>query len=503
MAPMPGKVIALLARPGAAVDKGAPLLVLEAMKMEHTISAPRAGTVKALPLRRRRSGRRRRRAGRLRVAGRGMQAVVMHALGPASVLAWETLPTPEPAAGEVLVRVRAATVNRTDIFHRSGRFFIQKPLPHVLGMDVAGEVAALGPGVSGWAAGDRVVATFEALGRERDGAYAEYTVVPATRLHRIPDPLSDIDAASIGLAFTTAWTALFTTGGLAQGAGAAAGERVAVHAATSGVGSAALQIARWAGARGVAICDPASAGRIAALGAHAVVDRHAGDLARRVVDALGDGLGAGGATLVLDLVGRSTLQASIDMLAPGGRVVVAGTLSGDRAEIDAMTLMMKRASIRGAFNVIAGADDASHQLRGSSQPKRQIAIAANSGAKPSRTPIGATAASKPRPRQVIASRPSTAQRVGTTSVSRCSHGGKMNDGTQAPPSITIISVARSPGRASPRASCRWPRSAGRRSTVSSAKAIATPTKPAMLPSMRTLEHADRGREDDRQQRSAR
>lgn len=191
-----------------------------------------------------------------------MRAVVMHERGDASVLVVETVPTPVPAAGEVLVRVRAATVNHTDLFHRSGRFFIQKPLPHILGMDVAGEIAVLGDDVEGWAVGDRVVATFEALGRERDGAYAEYTTVPAAQLHGIPDGLDFTSAASIGLAFTTAWTALFTTGEL--GEGRAAGERVAIHAAASGVGSAAVQIAAWARATVVAICDAGKAERVAA-----------------------------------------------------------------------------------------------------------------------------------------------------------------------------------------------------------------------------------------------
>lgn len=202
-----------------------------------------------------------------------MNAVVMHERGGPEVLRYESVPTPAPARGEVLLRVHAATVNHTDIFHRTGQFFIQKALPHVLGMDVAGEIADVGEGVTGWRVGDRCAATFEALGRERDGAYAEYTTIPAGELHRIPDELDYVAAASIGLAFTTAWLALFHR-----------------------------------------------------------------------------------ATFVLELVGRPTLQPSVGMLAPDGRIVCAGTLGGDVAEINVMDLIMKRGHITGSFAKIPASE---------------------------------------------------------------------------------------------------------------------------------------------------
>jgi NADPH:quinone reductase-like Zn-dependent oxidoreductase len=271
-----------------------------------------------------------------------MHAVVMHERGGPGVLRYEELPRPEPLAGEVLVRVRAASVNHTDLFHRSGHFILQKPLPHVLGMDVAGEIETLGSGVVGWGEGDRVTATFEALGRERNGAYAEYTTVPAVQLHRIPDGLDYVGAVSAGLAFTTAWIALFDAGQLRDD------DRVVLHAASSGVGTAALQIARWRGASVVAVTDPSKGTRLRTLGAHAIVDRHSGELARRVTEAF-----AGKpATLVLDLVGRATLQSSVEMIGRGGRIVCVGTLSGDLAELNVMDLIMKRGTIRGSFGVI-------------------------------------------------------------------------------------------------------------------------------------------------------
>lgn len=275
-----------------------------------------------------------------------MQAVVMHERGGPDVLRYETVALPQPAPGEVLVRVHAATVNHTDLFHRSGQFSIQKPLPHVLGMDVAGEIVALGAEVAGWAVGERVVATFEALGRERDGAYAEYTTLPVAQLHRIPDGLDDAAAASIGLAFTTAWIALLDQGRLGGD------ERVVIHAASSGVGTAALQIARWRGAQVIAISDAEKAERLRALGAELVIDRRAPDMVAQVLAATG----GHGATLVLDLVGRATLQSSVEMLARRGRIVCVGTLSGDLAEINVMDLIMKAATIHGSFGVIRPAD---------------------------------------------------------------------------------------------------------------------------------------------------
>ncbi|MBW4425085.1 MAG: zinc-binding dehydrogenase [Nostoc desertorum CM1-VF14] len=275
-----------------------------------------------------------------------MKAIVMHETGGAEVLHYETFPTPIPMTNEVLVKVHAATVNHTDIFHRSGQFFIQKSLPHILGMDVAGEIVELGAEVTNWQIGDRIVATFEALGRERNGAYAEYTTLPVKQLHHIPDQLSYIGAASIGLAFTTAWIALFYNGAIAPV------ERIVIHAASSGVGTSAIQIARWQNAQVIAISDKNKTERLYQLGADFILDRHSPNLVEQVIK-ITEGQGA---TLVLDLVGRTTLRSSISMLAKKGRIVCAGTLSGDVAEINVMDLLMKNASIHGSFALIQPQD---------------------------------------------------------------------------------------------------------------------------------------------------
>ncbi|MEZ4749922.1 MAG: zinc-binding dehydrogenase [Bdellovibrionota bacterium] len=273
-------------------------------------------------------------------------AIVMHERGGPEVLKYEQVATPDPLENEVLVRVHAATVNHTDLFHRTGQFYIQKDLPHVLGMDVAGEIVRLGENVSEWSIGDRVVATFEALGRERNGAYSEYTTLPVDQLHRIPDGLSYTNAASIGLAFTTAWIALFYAGNLQ------AEDRVIVHAASSGVGTAAVQIASWVGAQCFAITSPVKAESLRKLGADFVLDRTEAGLVE-IVDKVTEGQKA---SLVLDLVGKPTLQESIHFVGRNGRIVCVGALGGEVAENNVMDLIMKNATLRGSFDTIKAED---------------------------------------------------------------------------------------------------------------------------------------------------
>jgi NADPH:quinone reductase-like Zn-dependent oxidoreductase len=290
-----------------------------------------------------------------------MMAVVMHELGEADVLCYEDVPLPDANENEVLLKVHAASVNHTDIFHRTGRFFIQKELPHILGMDVAGEIVALGKGVKDWKIGDRVVATFEALGRERNGAYAEYSTVPVSELHRIPEALDYQTAASIGLAFTTAWVALMYNGKIRKR------EKMVIHAASSGVGTAALQIARWKEAHVIAIASVEKAKRLRDLGASYVFDRSSEDLVSLVHTATDEE----GASLILDLIGHDSLQASIAMLAHKGRIVCAGTLGGDIAAIDVMQLLMSNGSIIGSFDTLKEGDFEvilEHFAKGTFQP---------------------------------------------------------------------------------------------------------------------------------------
>ncbi|MDB5096955.1 MAG: NADPH:quinone reductase [Cyanobacteria bacterium RYN_339] len=282
----------------------------------------------------------------------------MHERGGPEVLRYQDVPDPTPVAGEVLVRVRAATVNHTDLFHRSGRFFIQKELPHVLGMDLAGEIAALGPDVTGWAVGDRVVATFEDLGRKRDGAYAELATVPVSELRRIPNGLDFNTAASVGLAFTTAWVALRQRARIGACVDGLRGERVVVTAAASGVGTAAVQIAAWLDARVVALVgdDESDLGRrkaelLKGLGADAVLRADDPELVAKAHAALG-----GEATLVVEHVAGASLQRSLDVLGPYGRIVCIGTLGGDVGPVNVMDMIMKNATVLGSFGAVPPGD---------------------------------------------------------------------------------------------------------------------------------------------------
>lgn len=277
-----------------------------------------------------------------------MRAVVMEHTGGPGVLRLQPIDRPEPGPGEVLLRVHATSVNHADLFLRSGRFELRKHLPHVLGGELAGTVEETGDGVEGWQGGDRVMACFADLGRARDGTYAEYTCVPATELHRLPETVGFVSAATIGWAFSTAWIALIRNGHIGETQWFGGRERMVVSAASSGVGTAAVQIARWKGATVVAISSGKKASRLLRLGAHRIVSRSAEDLADRVLYAFGGRR----ATLILDLVGRDTLTNSVEMLERHGRIVCVGTLSGDRAEIDALALIRKNATIQGSLGKI-------------------------------------------------------------------------------------------------------------------------------------------------------
>lgn len=170
-----------------------------------------------------------------------MKAIRIHEYGNPEVLRYEDAPRPEPGPGEVLVRVHAAGVNPVDWKIRAGHVkdWLKYTLPMIPGWDVSGVIDSLGPDVSGWKAGDEVYGRPDI---SRNGAYAEYIAVRASEIARKPKSIDHIHAAAIPLAGLTAWQALFDAGGLK------AGQRVLVHAAAGGVGSFAVQFAKWKGA---------------------------------------------------------------------------------------------------------------------------------------------------------------------------------------------------------------------------------------------------------------
>lgn len=230
------------------------------------------------------------------------RALRIHAYGGVETMRWDETPMPQPAAGEVLVRVAAAGVNGLDWKIRDGlvKDVFQLPLPATLGLELAGEVAAVGAGVEGYAIGDRV---FGALGGL--GAYADHVAVAASKLAPTPASLDDATAAAIPVAAMTAWQALFETGRLQRG------ETVLIHGAAGGVGSYAVQFAKQAGVRVLATSQSRNADLLRRLGADQVIDYKT----TRFDDVVHD------VDLVLDLVGGETLDRSWRVLSPQGRIV--------------------------------------------------------------------------------------------------------------------------------------------------------------------------------------
>lgn len=196
-----------------------------------------------------------------------MKCIRFHTHGGPEVLQYEDAPDPQPAAGRVLVRVRACALNHLDLHQRRGLDRVTLPLPHISGADVSGTIADLGAGVSGFPVGQRVMLqpglscgrcaaclagrdfrcrSYDVLGYQSDGGYAEYVAVPAANIIPIPDHIDFVSAAAFPLTFLTAWHMLYAGGGLT------ATDTVLVVAAGSGVGQAAIQIAKAARARVIA-----------------------------------------------------------------------------------------------------------------------------------------------------------------------------------------------------------------------------------------------------------
>jgi len=262
-----------------------------------------------------------------------MRAIVIEKPGGPEVLVEKEVPTPVPQRGEVRVRVRATAVNRADVLQRLG-FYPAPPgsPPDIPGLELAGEVDAVGEGVTDLSPGDRV------FGIVGGGSYAEHAVVHARALARMPPGMSFIDAGAIPEAFLTAWDAMVPQARLASG------EVVLVHAAGSGVGTAAFQIARALGARPIGTArtaDKLARARELGLEEGIVVDK--GAFAKEVLARTG----GRGADVVLDLVGGAYVAEDVACVAARGRIVVVGLMAGNRVEVDLAALMHKRVELRG------------------------------------------------------------------------------------------------------------------------------------------------------------
>ena len=258
-----------------------------------------------------------------------MKAILFERPGDADVLRYGDAPDPQPGADELLVRVRATAVNRADLLQRRGRYDPPPGSSPILGLELAGEVVS---GAGDWRPGDRVMAVVTG------GGYAELAVVPAGTAIRIPRGCSFEQAAAIPEAFLTAFLNLFTLGRLQ------AGETALIHAGASGVGSAAIQLARAAGARVVATAG--STEKLALcreLGADVAVDYKTEPVAERVLAATG----GRGVDVALDFVGAPYWETNMAALAPRGRLMLIGFLGGSRGQIDLGAIMGKSLTVTG------------------------------------------------------------------------------------------------------------------------------------------------------------
>ena len=240
-----------------------------------------------------------------------MKASRVHRFGPPDVIAFEDIPRPEPAAGEVLVRVRAAGVGPWDAWIRAGKSVLPQPLPLTLGSDLCGVVEGVGPGVAGFDPGDEV---FGVTNKQFTGAYAEYAAAAAGMIARKPHRLGHVEAAAVPVIAVTAWQMLF------DHARVAAGQTVLVHGGGGNVGALAVQLARHEGARVLATASAADLDYVRGLGANEVIDFRSA----RFEDVTGP------VDAVIDTVGEAIQQRSFGVLKPGGVLVsaVVATRSG-------------------------------------------------------------------------------------------------------------------------------------------------------------------------------
>lgn len=289
-----------------------------------------------------------------------MKALHFSEHGGMEVLRYAQVPTPVPGPGEVLVKVRACALNHLDIWVRRGWPGLKLPMPHWCGADVAGEVAQLGPEVSGWEPGRRVVIDpgittrqdehtrrgedslspgYHILGEQVRGGAAGYVCVPAENLAAIPDGIEDAEAAAPLLVGLTAWRMLIHRARLR------AGETVLIVGAGGGVNSMAIQVAKLAGAKVFVVAgDGEKARRALELGADVPIDRSQVSWGREVHRLTGKR----GADVVVDNVGSATFNTSIQAAARGGRIVVVGNTTGPEVPIDLRYIFGKQLSIIGS-----------------------------------------------------------------------------------------------------------------------------------------------------------
>jgi putative PIG3 family NAD(P)H quinone oxidoreductase len=253
--------------------------------------------------------------------------------GPPEVLVPDRMPVPHPGAGEVLIKVAAAGINRPDVLQREGGYPPPPGASDVPGLEVAGEVVALGEGVARWRLGDRVMALVSS------GGYAEYCTAPAPQVLPVPEGMGMIDAGGIPETFFTVWTNVFDRGRLQEG------ERFLVHGGSSGIGTTAIQLAHTFGATVFATVGGEDKRRACLeLGARRVIDYRNEDF----VAVLREETGGKGVDVILDMVGGPYVERNLQALAVEGRLVQIAWLQGPKVQANFMALMLKRLTWTGS-----------------------------------------------------------------------------------------------------------------------------------------------------------
>lgn len=262
-----------------------------------------------------------------------MIAIAIREAGTADVLVAVERPKPEPGPGELLIKVAAAGVNRPDVMQRQGLYAPPPGTSDIPGLEIAGTVAAVGPEVMAWAIGDHVCALVAG------GGYAEYCTAPAPQCLPIPAGLDLIHAAVLPEVMFTVWTNVFERGRLA------AGESILIHGGTSGIGTAAIQLARARGARVFATAGTdEKCAACETLGAERGINYRDHDFVAVVKALTADR----GVDVVLDMVGGDYLQRNIDVLAMDGRLVQIAQLGGYRSTINTIPILQRRLTITGS-----------------------------------------------------------------------------------------------------------------------------------------------------------
>ena len=263
-----------------------------------------------------------------------MKAVLITEFGGPDVLKLGDMDKPSPADGQVLIRVVATSVNRPDMVQREGNYPPPQGDSEVLGLEVAGTIDAIGPRVSGWTVGDRVMTLVGG------GGYAEFAVAYADHLLPVPDSMSFEEAACVCETYITAYLNVFKLAGLCDG------DSVLLHGGGGGVNTAAVQLCKalTPKTRVIVTASPGKVERVQALGTDLVIDYLAEDFA----EVINEYTNRQGVQVILDHIGAPYLAANMKSLAVGGRLVIIGVTGGIKAQLNLALMMVKRQQIIGS-----------------------------------------------------------------------------------------------------------------------------------------------------------